>query len=72
MMFSGFRSRCTTPWRMNVFKRLADADGNARGAFRRKLLLFLENGAQQLAVHPLHHHVDLRTVGNGKTFMTAG
>ena len=58
-MFSGFRSRWTTPLRVNVFERFQHFDGDADGAVLRHAA-FVEDCAQQRAVAPLHHHVDAR------------
>ena len=57
-MFSGFRSRWTTPCR-GCIQALQHLDGDANGAILRHAA-FGEDVAQQPAFAPLHHHVDAR------------
>ena len=57
-MFSGFRSRCTTPLAVDVLQRVADAERDVDGALDGQFLLLDQDLAQQPAVHPLHDHVD--------------
>ena len=42
---------------VDVVEGLAQAESDADGALRRKLFLFVQNLAQQAAVHPFQNHV---------------
>ena len=44
---------------VNVVERVQNLHRELDGALRRQLLLFMDDVAQQPALHPLHHHVDL-------------
>ena len=45
------------PLAMNVIEGLAQGESNADGALRGKLFLFVQDLAQQAAVHPFQNHV---------------
>ena len=57
---------------VDVGERLADAERDFDGALGRKLLLFVEDLAQQLAIDPFHHHVVLARMIFGRTFKMPG
>ena len=57
---------------VDVVQRIADAQRDSYGALRRKFLLLVEDFAQQPAIDPFHHHVDLAAVAVGVHLHHAG